>query len=150
MRSLEVYDPRHTPGWRWARRIASMALCEAEARSLPRLLNVGCRTVHLVGVALLVGGVAWNVDPGRLAPALWLTLASGAALLGLEIATGGSWLLEARGLLITSKLGLLLLLPWAEQWRAELLIVVAVIASVGAHAPRWIRHASPGLRGTRP
>ena len=130
--------------------MASMARCEAHARALPRLLNVGCRTGHLVGVALLVGGVAWNVEPGRLAPALWLTVGSGAALLGLEVATGGAWLLEARGLLITSKLGLLLLLPWAEQWQAELLIAVIVIASVGAHAPRWIRHASPARRGHRP
>jgi hypothetical protein len=123
---------------------------ETDTRPLPRLLNVGCRTVRLVGVALLVGGVAWNVDPGRLAPALWLTLASGAALLGLEVATGGAWLLEARGLLVMGELGLLLLLPWAEQWRAELPIAVAVIASMGAHAPRRIRHASPGRRGTHP
>lgn len=124
--------------------------CESDTRPLPRLLNVGCRTVHLVGVTLLVGGAAWGVGPERLAPALWLALASGAALLALEVATGRSWVLEARGLLITSKLGLLLLLPWAEQWRAELLIAVAVIASVGAHAPRWIRHAPLRLRGTRP
>jgi hypothetical protein len=61
-----------------------------------------------------------------------------------------TWEAGTRPLPRLLNVGLLLLLPWAEQWLAELLIVVAVIASVGAHAPRWIRHASPGLRGTRP
>jgi hypothetical protein len=112
---------------------------------VPRLLNVGCRTVHLIGFALVVGGAAWGVDAARLAPALWLTLGSGAALLGLELAAG-SWVLEARGLLITAKLGLLLLLPWAGEWRVALLLAVAVLASVGAHAPRWIRHARLAFR----
>ena len=50
-----------------------------------RLLNVAWRTVHLVGVSLLVGGAAWDVEWPRLVPALWLTLGSGLGLLLLEV-----------------------------------------------------------------
>jgi hypothetical protein len=106
-----------------------------------RLLNVGFRTTHLVGFALLVGGHAWGIDPARLLSVLWLTVASGLALLGLEVSMARSWLFEARGLIILAKLGLFLLVPWAGPGRTGLLITVAIVASVGAHAPRWLRHA---------
>jgi len=106
-----------------------------------RLLNVACRTLHLVGVSLLVGGAIWDVDWARLQSALWITLASGLALLLLEVVADQSWLSQGRGLAAALKLGPLCLIPFVPDRRASLLLAVVVIASIGSHMPRWFRHA---------
>jgi hypothetical protein len=107
-----------------------------------RLLNVGCRTVHLVAFALLLGGEAWGVAVERLLPVFELTVGSGAALLLLEVMADARWLVEARGAVVLLKLGLLLALPFVPEHRLALLVAVVVVASVGSHMPRWFRHAS--------
>ncbi len=114
-----------------------------------RLVNVGCRTVHLVGVSLLVGGAVWEVDWPRLLPALWLTLGSGLGLLLLEVAADPRWLGEGRGLAALLKLGPLSLIPFVPDRRGSLLLAAVVIGSVGAHMPRWFRHAALAERLTR-
>jgi len=106
-----------------------------------RALSVCCRTVHLAGFAVLLGGHVWDVEPARLVPALWATIASGAALAVLEALPDGRWLLEVRGLLVLLKLGLLALVPLAWAHRVALLMAVVVVASVGSHMPRRFRHA---------
>lgn len=107
-----------------------------------RLANVLCRTVHLVAFGLLLGGHVWGVDADRLLPALWLTIGSGLALMGLETVASGRWLLEVRGLIVLVKLGLLLLVPYLWDLRVPLLVAVVVIASVSSHMPAWFRHAT--------
>ncbi len=106
-----------------------------------RLLNVACRTIHIAGVSLLVGGAVWDVDWARLQPALWITIASGLGLLLLEVVVDQSWLCQGRGLAAALKLGPLGLIPLAPEHRGSLLLAVLVIASVGSHMPRWFRHA---------
>ena len=107
-----------------------------------RLLNVACRSVHLVGVSLLVGGAAWDVEWARLVFALWLTLGSGLALLLLEVVADPGWLGEGRGLAAGLKLAPLGLMPFAPDQRGLLLLAVVVIGAVGSHMPRWFRHAA--------
>ncbi len=107
-----------------------------------RLLNVVCRTVHLVGVSLLVGGAAWDVEWPRLVPALWLTLGSGLGLLLLEVAADPRWFGEGRGLAAGLKLAPLSLIPFAPDQRGPLLLAVVVVGAVGSHMPRWFRHAA--------
>jgi hypothetical protein len=108
--------------------------CDTDTRPLPRPPNVGCRTVHLVGVALL-----WA--PRKEEQQTQLVRDQQAPRLQEPRAVRGDLEPAERGAARERE---------PEQWRAELLIALAVIASVGAHAPRWIRHASPGRRGTRP
>jgi hypothetical protein len=114
-----------------------------------RLLNVACRTVHLLAFAVLLGGHLWGVEAPRVRPALWLAVGSGLALAALEIAADRRWLVEVRGLLVALKLGLVLLLVPLWEGRVAILLVIAVIASVNAHMPRWFRHA-PVLRARGP
>lgn len=113
-------------------------------RKIPhaRFLNVSCRTVHLAAFGLLLGGHAWDVEAGRLLVALWMTIASGLALMTLELLATVHWLLEARGLMVLLKLGLLLFVPLAWDHRVPLLLAVVAIASVGSHMPARFRHAS--------
>lgn len=114
-----------------------------------RLVNVACRTVHLITFALLLGTSAAGGDPARVASLFAWTAGSGVALVALEVlAAGPRWFLEIRGLVVALKVGLLGLWPWAGQHRPALLVAAAVVASAGSHAPRWLRHATvwPRLR----
>ena len=105
-------------------------------------MNVGCRTVHLVAVSALLGGVLWGVDAERLGPSLWLAVGSGLGLVALESQARPSWLTEGRGLAVIGKLGLLALAPYAGRHQGLLLVGVVIVASVGAHLPRSLRHWS--------
>ncbi len=113
-------------------------------RTIPhaRLLNISCRTVHLAGFSLLLGGHAWGVEADRLLPALWVTIVGGLALMVLESHASARWLFEGRGLMVLFKLGLLLVVPFAWEHRLLILLAVVAIASVGSHMPARFRHAS--------
>jgi hypothetical protein len=107
-----------------------------------RLLNVACRTIHIVAFAALLGGHLWGVEPDRLRAPLWGTAVSGVALVAVEVVADRRWLLEVRGAMVLLKLGLLLLVPIAWEHRVALLVAVAVVAAVGSHLPGRFRHAS--------
>jgi hypothetical protein len=113
-------------------------------RRLPhgRALNVACRTVHLGAFGILLGGHVFAVDPERLLPALGLTLASGAALVALELCQTMRWLAQVKGLVILVKLGLLASVPLFWEARVPILLAVVALASVSAHLPaRFRQHA---------
>lgn len=120
------------------------ALFPDPPRTIPhaRLLNISCRTVHLAGFSLLLGGHAWGVQADRLLPALWVTILSGATLMALESHASARWLFEGRGLMVLLKLGLLLVVPFVWEHRVPILLAVVLVASVGSHMPARFRHAS--------
>jgi len=107
-----------------------------------RAWNVGLRTLHLMAFGVLVGGHVWDVAPRRLGPALGITLATGAALMGLELYKGLHWLLLGKGLAVLLKLALLACLPLLWDARVPLLLAVVALSSVGAHMPARYRHYS--------
>ena len=108
----------------------------------PRLWNVLFRTLHLVAFGFLRGGYAYDVDPARLTPALTATIATGALLAMLEIGQDVRWPFLGKGLFVLAKLGLLVLVPVFPSARVPLLVAVVVLAGVGAHMPRELRHYS--------
>ncbi len=107
-----------------------------------RLLNVACRTIHIVAFAVLFGGHVWGVEPDRLGIALWVTVTSGVALMAVEVVADRRWMLEVRGAVVLLKLGLLLAVPIAWEHRVAVLTAVAVVAAAGSHLPGRFRHAS--------
>jgi len=109
--------------------------------SAVRLLNVACRSAHLVAVSAVLGAVVWGADDDRLWLAIWGALGSGLALLALEAGHGDGWLTEGRALAVAIKLTLLALLPWVPSYRTALLVTVMLIASIGSHMPSYLRHA---------
>lgn len=111
-------------------------------RNIPhhRAFSVALRTAHLMTFGTLLGGHLFDVDPGRLVPFLFATVAAGGTLLGLELASTFGWLFMGKGLAVLLKLGLLLMVPLFWEHRVGLLLLIVAVASVGAHMPARFRH----------
>jgi hypothetical protein len=115
-----------------------------ERRRLPygRWWNITARTIHLAATGILLGGHAFGIPAERLWPYLWLAAGTGGALMLIELYPTGHWLHQGCALAVYAKLGVLCLIPFFWNWRVTLLLLVLAIASVGAHAPRTLRHYS--------
>ncbi len=107
-----------------------------------RWVNMGLRTLHLIGIAGLGGAFLYAADRAMWQPYLLLTVLSGLGLVLLEIWSNGIWLLQLRGLATLLKLGILSLV-FVFGLKAWLLVVMIVIASLFAHAPADVRYWSP-------
>ncbi len=115
-----------------------------ERRRIPygRWWNIAARTVHISATGILLGGHVFGIPSGTLVPALAVAIASGAALIALEMYPSGDWAHQICGLLVFLKLILLCVIPFAWAYRVPILLAVLSIASVGAHMPRKFRHYS--------
>jgi hypothetical protein len=119
-------NSRHFPGMRW--------------------LNIGLRTVHLVGIAGLGGAYLYTAPRLLWEPYLWLTLCSGTGLVAVSLYANAIWLLQLRGQVVLFKLLLLAgMLLWPSLG-TELGVVVIALSSVIAHAPGNLRYFSPWHR----
>ena len=120
------------------------AVFPPERRRLPagRWLNVAARTVHLAATGTLLGGHVFDAPIDRLWPLLAWAIVSGGALIALEVYPSGHWLHQGCALTLYAKLALLVTVPWWWEHRVPILLAVVVLASVGSHAPRWVRHYS--------
>ena len=107
-----------------------------------RVVKVAARTVHIVAMALVLGGVAYAAPVAALALPLALTLASGLLLLGLDLWKSGTWLTQGGGVAVLLKLALLSLGQWFPAARFECYLAATAIASIGAHMPKSWRHWS--------
>lgn len=113
-------------------------------RHLPhsRWWNIAARTVHLAATGTLLGGHVFGAEEAALRPLLWLAIASGGALIALELYPSAHWAHQVCALFVYAKLGALCLVPFLWEQRVPLLIGALAVASVGAHAPRTVRHYS--------
>lgn len=122
-------------------------------RAIPRhrVLGIALRTAHLIAFGTLLGGHVFAVDPPRLVPFLIATITTGGGLMALELASTCAWLFTGAGLAVLVKLALLLAVLAFWEQRVTFLVLVVVVASVGAHMPSRFRHRSflPG-RATTP
>ncbi len=123
-------------------------------RRIPRhrALGLALRTAHLMTFGALLGGHFFDVDPARLMPFLIATIASGGALLALELASTCAWLFMGKGLVVLAKLLILLMVPLFWEHRVFLLLLTVAVASVGAHMPSRFRHRCvlPALQQSGP
>lgn len=119
-------------------------LCPEPARSLPgeRVIRIALRTAHLAAGGILFGGHFFDVEPQRLLPWLWLTVASGAVFVAVELYGSCVWLVQGRGLMILLKIILLAMVPLLWAQRMWLLLAVLVIGSIGSHMSSRFRHYS--------
>ena len=117
-------------------------------RHLPhsRWWNIAARTIHLAATGTLLGGHVFGAEEAALRPLLWLAIASGGALIALELYPSAHWAHQVCALFVYAKLGALGLVPFLWEQRVPLLIGALVVASVGAHAPRTVRHYSLWFR----
>jgi hypothetical protein len=107
-----------------------------------RAINIALRTAHLMTFGILLGGHVFDVAPQRLIPYLYLTIASGAGLIALELYRSCRWVYLLKGVLVGLKLILLVAAGvWWDQ-RVPLLLLVLLLGSVGSHLPARFRYYS--------
>jgi hypothetical protein len=108
-----------------------------------RVYKLLARTVHLVAIAGLVGGHMFGAPLASLRLLLYLSIITGLAMCALEAYPNRRFFYEGWALLLWLKLVLLTSILVFWNARRPLLIVVVVIASVGSHMPRALRHWTP-------
>lgn len=119
-------------------------LFPVNSRLLPgqRWINIGLRTLHLIGIAGLGGGYFYAAVDNSWLMFLYLTLASGLALTLLSIWSNGIWLAQLRGHAILLKVLLLALIPFWPEYKVTLMLAVLIISGLIAHAPGDVRYFS--------
>ena len=108
-----------------------------------RWLDIGLRSIHLIGIAGIGGGFLLNVPEAQYQPFWQLTMATGSLLVLLYVWTDGKWLLRVKGIVILLKLFLLLLASLLPEWRAALFSLIILMSGWVAHAPGKVRGFSP-------
>jgi len=116
--------------------------------TLKRWTKISLRTLHLLSVAGVGGGILFGLDRGLWVDYWWLALVSGSVLMLVDIVSNPVWVVQVRGIVIFAKLLLLLLLgsdPVLDRW---LLIAVIVRSAIISHAPGSLRYYSVYHRKT--
>jgi hypothetical protein len=108
-----------------------------------RVWSILFRTLHLLAISILVGGHAFNAPIDPLRPMLYLAIASGVGMALIEAYPSWRALFQGWGILVMIKLALLCAIPFAWSHRFAILVVVLVIASVGSHMTKQMRHWAP-------
>jgi hypothetical protein len=107
-----------------------------------RIPQVLLRTVHILAMALVLGGLAMGGDFARLRTPILLTVLSGAGLFGLDLAKGPGFLHQGSGVAVLLKLALLGLGNLFPAARYECYLAATAVASVGSHMAGSWRHFS--------
>ena len=107
-----------------------------------RWVNITLRTLHLIGVAGLGGGFLYRAPKAVWFPYLVLSIASGCAIICLDLWTNAIWLIQLRGIAILIKVGVLLCLPLLTGYEPHALVITIVISGIIAHAPGDVRYFS--------
>jgi len=109
---------------------------------LKRWTKISLRTLHLLSVAGVGGGILFGLDRGLWFDYWWLALLSGGLLMAIDILSNPVWLVQVRGVVIFLKLLLLVLVggnPSIDRW---LIIAVIVMSAIISHAPGKLRYYS--------
>ena len=107
-----------------------------------RWTKISLRTLHLLAVTGVGGGILFGLEKGLWINYWWLALVSGALMMVIDIVSNPVWVVQVRGLTIFLKLILLAFLgsyPSLDGW---LLAVIIIISAVISHAPGKLRYYS--------
>ena len=107
-----------------------------------RWTKISLRTLHLLAVAGVGGGVLFGLEKGLWINYWWLAMASGILMILIDWISNPVWIIQIRGLVIILKLALLLLLGYNTNWDGMLLIFIIIISAVISHAPGNVRYYS--------
>ncbi|RDH86698.1 MAG: hypothetical protein DIZ78_07285 [endosymbiont of Escarpia spicata] len=119
-------------------------LFPSQSRYFPghRWINIGLRTLHLIGIAGVGGGYLYAAADETWRIYLDLCLASGLLLSLLFIYANGIWLLQLRGHVIMLKLLLLYAITLWPDLSMPLLLVILALSGWISHAPGSVRYYS--------
>lgn len=107
--------------------------------AIRRLTKVIVRTIHLVGVA---GFFGYAMMGHYESPYVILTIVSGIVLTFMEARSGWIWFVQLRGVSMSLKLLLLVVIHFDPASTLPGLIAIIVLSGFISHAPSWIRYFS--------
>jgi hypothetical protein len=110
--------------------------------TIKRWTKISLRTLHLVSVAGVGGGVLFALEKDLWLHYWWLALVSGTFMMLMDITANTVWVVQVRGIAIIVKLMLLLLLGLHPGWDNFLLVMMIIISAVISHAPGKVRYYS--------
>lgn len=110
--------------------------------SVKRWTKIGLRTLHLLAVAGVGGGILFGLEQYQWINYWWLAVVSGALMMVIDIVSNPVWIVQVRGLVIFLKLILLVLLGHDSSLDRLLLIVIIIISAIISHAPSKLRYYS--------
>jgi hypothetical protein len=104
------------------------------------LLSVAIRALHQVGAAVYLSSYLLDGVAGPPRFYLWLSIGTGLVLLGTEAMRHRAWYREVCGAATVIKIALLGIAYHAYLPEAAAVAVAFVVAALGAHLPKNIRH----------
>jgi len=110
--------------------------------SIKRWTKICLRTLHLLAVVGVGGGILFELEKGFWINYWWLALSSGALMMLMDMISNRVWLLQIRGLAILLKLILLAILGVYSAWDSYILIAIIIISAIISHAPGKLRYYS--------
>ena len=112
------------------------------SQEIRRWSKISLRTLHIIAVAGVGGGVLFGFGMERWEPYWWLSVISGVLLVLIDALANPVWLIQVRGLAVYIKLVLLVLLWKLPAWDVTLLLAIIVLSAVISHAPSNLRYYS--------
>ena len=98
------------------------------------------RTVHLISMVFLVGGVALGHLVTDLPVSLWGTVLSGMLFVGVELHQSFVWLFQLKGLAVGVKALLLVGAAMAPRSALGMLVLTIIIGGISSHMPGKYRY----------
>jgi hypothetical protein len=120
------------------------ALFPEEPRRFPwgRPLQVGFRTIHLIAMGVVLGGLSMGGTHDTLLPWILATVLSGVLLLGIDLWKSCLFLTQGAGIAVLLKLAFLGLGYLFPAARFAWYIAATAVASIGSHMVSSWRHFS--------
>ena len=109
---------------------------------LKRWTKISLRTLHLMSVAGVGGGILFGLDRELWVNYWWLALVSGSLMMLIDIISNPVWIVQVRGLVIFLKLVLLVFLGGDPSNDGLVLMIIIVMSAVISHAPGKFRYYS--------
>jgi hypothetical protein len=112
------------------------------SQEIRRWSKISLRTLHIIAVAGIGGGILFGLDQAQWLHYWWLSVLSGVLLVLIDALANPVWLIQVRGLSVYIKLVLLVLLWKFPAWDISLLLAIIVLSAVISHAPSKLRYYS--------
>lgn len=108
-----------------------------------RWVRITLRTLHLLSMGFLLGGVAQGLAPMSLPYAFWGTLISGGLFVLLELYQSCLFLLQLKGIAVMVKMALFFMMGHQPDWAVPLMVTAVIIGGVSSHMQGKYRYFSP-------
>ncbi len=110
--------------------------------STKRWTKISLRTLHLLSVAGVGGGILFGLEKSLWLNYWWLAMGTGILMMLIDVISNPVWLVQIRGVTVFVKLALLVMMVMFPAWDSTLLVMIIIMSSVISHAPGKLRYYS--------